>query len=74
MRRATICSGYAPSVRCQLLRDVFGVDPPPSEWKPEAWPDYAAPIVRPDSDGRRESVPLCGLFLSEQHSVRRPCH
>lgn len=50
-----MCTNYAP-VQRQILRDIFGVEPPPAEWKPEAWPDYAAPIVRMDGDGRRESV------------------
>jgi hypothetical protein len=40
-----MCTNYAP-VQRQLLRDVFGVEPPLAEWKPETWPDYAAPIVR----------------------------
>ncbi|EYS89459.1 ATP synthase I [Cupriavidus sp. SK-4] len=50
-----MCTNYAP-VQRQLLRDVFGVEPPPAEWKPETWPDYAAPIVRANGDGRRDSV------------------
>ncbi|MBB2918356.1 putative SOS response-associated peptidase YedK [Cupriavidus alkaliphilus] len=40
----------------QILRDIFGVEPPPAEWKPETWPDYSAPIVRVDGDGHRDSV------------------
>lgn len=50
-----MCTNYAPVQRL-ILRDIFGVEPPPAEWKPEAWPDYAAPIVRADGDGRRDSV------------------
>ncbi|MCY1271592.1 SOS response associated peptidase (SRAP) [compost metagenome] len=50
-----MCTNYAP-VQRQILRDIFGVEPPPAEWKPETWPDYAAPIVRADGDGRRDSV------------------
>ncbi len=50
-----MCTNYAP-VQRQLLRDVFGVEPPPAEWKPETWPDYAAPTVaRPGADGQRKS-------------------
>ncbi|WP_375790537.1 SOS response-associated peptidase family protein [Cupriavidus alkaliphilus] len=50
-----MCTNYAP-VQRQILREIFGVEPPPAEWKPETWPDYAAPIVRMDGDGRRDSV------------------
>ncbi|RWA56117.1 hypothetical protein AU476_04465 [Cupriavidus sp. UYMSc13B] len=50
-----IAAELAP-VQAQLLRDVFGVEPPAQDWKPETWADYAAPIVRTDGDGRRKSV------------------
>ncbi|PVY81036.1 putative SOS response-associated peptidase YedK [Cupriavidus alkaliphilus] len=50
-----MCTNYAP-VQRQILREIFGVEPPPAEWKPETWPDYAAPIVRADEAGRRDSV------------------
>jgi len=50
-----MCTNYTP-VQRQILRDIFGVEPPPAAWKPETWPDYAAPIVRADGDGRRESL------------------
>lgn len=29
---------------------MFGVEPPPGEWRPEAWPDYPAPIIRRAGD------------------------
>lgn len=45
-----------PSVQRQLLHDVFGVEPPEDEWRADAWPDYAAPIVRAAADGSREAV------------------
>ncbi|PZX32076.1 putative SOS response-associated peptidase YedK [Cupriavidus phytorum] len=50
-----MCTNYAP-VQRQILREIFGVEPPPADWKPETWPDYAAPIVRADGAGRRDSV------------------
>ncbi|WP_051975367.1 SOS response-associated peptidase family protein [Cupriavidus necator] len=50
-----MCTNYAPVQRL-VLRDIFGVEPPAAEWKPETWPDYATPIVRADGDGRRDSV------------------
>lgn len=50
-----MCTNYAP-VQRRILQDIFGVEPPPAEWKSETWPDYAAPIVRMDSDGRRDSL------------------
>lgn len=51
-----MCTNYRPTQR-QLLRDVFGVEPPPDvDWRPETYRDYAAPIVRADAAGNRESV------------------
>jgi hypothetical protein len=49
------CTNYAP-VQRQLLRDVFGVEPPPGDYKGETWPGYAAPIVRGHSSNGRDSV------------------
>jgi len=50
-----MCVNYTP-VQRQMLRDVFGVEPPPGEWRSEAWPDYAAPIIRATESGEREAV------------------
>lgn len=50
-----MCVNYAP-VQRQVLREIFGVEPPTAEWRPEAWPDYAAPIIRAATDGSREAV------------------
>ncbi|MBY4734010.1 SOS response-associated peptidase family protein [Cupriavidus pauculus] len=50
-----MCVNYAPIQR-QVLQDIFGVEPPAADWKPEAWPDYPAPIVRTAEDGAREAV------------------
>jgi putative SOS response-associated peptidase YedK len=51
-----MCVNYAP-VQRQVLRDVFGVEPPADEWRSETWPDYVAPIVRRASAGNeRECV------------------
>lgn len=50
-----MCVSYAPVQRL-LLRDVFGVEPPLDDWKLETWPDYAAPIIRADASGQRESM------------------
>ncbi|WP_244789384.1 SOS response-associated peptidase family protein [Cupriavidus pauculus] len=44
-----MCVNYAP-VQRQILRDIFGVEPPPGEWRSEAWPDYPAPIIRRAND------------------------
>ena len=54
-----MCNNYAP-VQSQLLRDVYGVEPPPLDYPPETWPDYAAPIIRSNQDGRHEA--LIGTF------------
>lgn len=50
-----MCNNYAPIQR-QLLRDIYGIEPPPDLFKPETWPDYAAPILRAGADGRRDCV------------------
>lgn len=50
-----MCTNYAP-VQRQLLRDIFGVEPPAAAWKPEILPGDAAPIIRTDIEGRREGV------------------
>ncbi|WP_342051192.1 MULTISPECIES: SOS response-associated peptidase [unclassified Cupriavidus] len=50
-----MCTNYAP-VQRRILREIFGVEPPPDLFRAETYPDYAAPIVRQRSDGSRESV------------------
>ncbi|WP_066730793.1 SOS response-associated peptidase [Cupriavidus sp. D384] len=40
-----MCVNYAP-VQKRILREIFGVEPPPGLYPEETWPDYAAPIVR----------------------------
>ena len=54
-----MCTNYAP-VQRQLLRDVFGIEPPPLDYPPETWPDYAAPIIIAEHDGARQA--LVGTF------------
>lgn len=46
-----MCVNYAPIQR-QVLRDIFGVEPPAQLWADEAWPDTLAPIVTASGDGR----------------------
>src|SRR5438105_2018855 len=50
-----MCANYI-SVQRRMLRDFFGVKPPAAEWKPEISPGDAAPIIRMDIHGWRESV------------------
>lgn len=50
-----MCNNYIP-VQAQLLRDVYGVEPPAEAYPPETWPDYMAPIVRHTADGERQAV------------------
>ncbi|WP_354687128.1 SOS response-associated peptidase family protein [Cupriavidus necator] len=50
-----MCNNYIP-VQAQLLRDVYGVEPPAAAYPPETWPDYMAPIVRLDAAGGRQAV------------------
>lgn len=46
-----MCSNYTPSKREQL-QQYFGVAPPDSDYKPEAYPGYMAPMIRlPRADG-----------------------
>ncbi|MDF3883095.1 SOS response-associated peptidase [Cupriavidus basilensis] len=55
-----MCNNYAP-VQRQLLRDVYGVEPPPLDYPPETWPDYAAPIIVSNGDGREALVGTFGM-------------
>lgn len=64
-----MCTNYAP-VQRQILRDIFGVEPPPAEWKPETWRDYPAPIVRADKDGKRSSL-LAGFGMIPRAEIKR---
>lgn len=50
-----MCTNFAP-VPGTILRDLFGVEPPPGAWKPETWPGDAAPIVRTGAASRHECV------------------
>ncbi|ODV43419.1 hypothetical protein AWV79_17335 [Cupriavidus sp. UYMMa02A] len=50
-----MCVNYAPLQR-KILREIFLVEPPEDDWRLETWPDYAAPIVRANGDGKRESI------------------
>ncbi|AQV97888.1 hypothetical protein BJN34_28900 [Cupriavidus necator] len=59
-----MCTNYDPVPR-HLLQDVFGVDAPPTEWKPETLPGDAAPIVRADAKGRRECI-IAGFGLMQR--------
>ncbi|MES2536015.1 MAG: SOS response-associated peptidase family protein [Pseudomonadota bacterium] len=40
-----MCSNYRPSTR-ELLQQHFGVAPPDSDYKPEVYPGYMAPMIR----------------------------
>ncbi|MBY4898856.1 SOS response-associated peptidase [Cupriavidus sp. AU9028] len=50
-----MCTNYAPIHR-QVLRDIFGIEPPPLEWKAETWPGYLAPIIRANTPAHRDAV------------------
>ncbi|MCY0854363.1 hypothetical protein [Cupriavidus sp. D39] len=39
-----MCTNYAP-VQRQLLRDVFGVEPPPLDYPPELMAAEPAPLI-----------------------------
>ncbi|MDF3885013.1 SOS response-associated peptidase [Cupriavidus basilensis] len=54
-----MCNNYAPIQR-QLLREIYCVEPPPLDYPPETWPDYAAPIVVAGAGGTRQA--LVGTF------------
>jgi len=50
-----MCTNYAP-VQLRILREIFGVEPPPGVYPEETWPDYTAPIVRAGVEGSREAA------------------
>ena len=50
-----MCTNYAP-VQLRILREIFGVEPPPGIYPEETWPDYAAPILRAADTGQRTSA------------------
>lgn len=57
-----MCANYLPATPDQLQR-YFGVAPPDSTYKAEAYPGYTAPIIRPP---RTDSVPgdrACALGM-----------
>lgn len=64
-----MCVNYAP-VQRQVLRDVFGVEPPSDEWRAEAWRDYPAPIIRAGDHGQRECV-LAGFGMVPKAEIKR---
>lgn len=49
-----MCVNFDPPPR-ELLEEYFKVAPPPEEWPPSVWQDYAAPIII-GRDGRREAL------------------
>lgn len=57
-----MCVNYAP-VQRQVLRDVFGVEPPAEEWRADAWPDYLAPIVRRSETGNERECLLASFSM-----------
>ncbi|MFJ1260631.1 SOS response-associated peptidase family protein [Cupriavidus sp. CuC1] len=57
------CSEVIAAIRLPSLvrpSDVYGVEPPPVDYPPETWPDYAAPIIVSTSHSERQS--LVGTF------------
>lgn len=45
-----MCVNYQPA-DSRMIREVFGIDVPEMEFKPETWQDYLAPIIlQPDDD------------------------
>lgn len=50
-----MCNNYAPIQR-RLLHDVYGVEPPSTDYPPETWPDYAAPIIQANQDGTNQGL------------------
>ncbi|SOY77215.1 conserved hypothetical protein, DUF159 [Cupriavidus taiwanensis] len=51
-----------------MLREVFEAEPPPGTWKPEICAGEAAPIIRTDAGGRRESLlATFGLVPRSRH-------
>ncbi len=63
-----MCVNYKPIQR-KILRDVFGVEPPPEEWPEETWPNYRAPIIRADA-GQRAATVATFSFLPADRNPR----
>lgn len=63
LRRYThsMCVNFIPPTR-QQLRDLFHVEPPQLEWKPETWQDYAAPIIIDAGNGPTALLANYGLI------------
>lgn len=47
-----MCANYRP-ISKDLLKSFFAVSPPATEYKPESWPGYHAPIIRAGEGGER---------------------
>jgi len=50
-----MCNNYA-TPQSAMLRDVYGVAPPSDDYPREIWPNYLAPIIRTNDDGKRVAV------------------
>ncbi|MEM5276812.1 SOS response-associated peptidase family protein [Cupriavidus taiwanensis] len=62
-----MCTNFA-AVTGPVLREVFEAEPPPGTWKPEICAGEAAPIIRTDAGGRRESLlATFGLVPRSRH-------
>lgn len=57
-----MCANYTPSRR-ELLQDRFQVAPPDSEFKPESYPGYMAPMIRPPARDALRGDRACALGM-----------
>lgn len=64
-----MCVNYVPTTKIQLV-DRFDVEPPSTEWKPEVWQDYAAPIII-DRGGRTSVAGSYGMLPKDKQPPGR---
>jgi len=55
-----MCTNYAAARRDRIFKQ-FGVEPPDSPWRDDAYKDYPAPIVRRVADAERADVATFGM-------------
>jgi len=61
-----VCVNYTPLSK-NAFDEHFNIPPPPGDWLPETWQDYAAPIIRPDTDGQPQAILAAYSMVPKQH-------
>lgn len=61
-----MCVNYTPAGR-DAIRDMFGIEVPELNLRPEIWQDYIAPIVLRPDDGPAYCAPASYGFVPQKH-------